>query len=160
MEPRVTLTIDCVDPDSLARFWSEVLGYSDLGQPGEFRPLVPANEREPVIVLQRVSEAKTGKNRMHLDIHVEDLEVEVGRLRSLGARKFRDEHYEGRGHTWYVMADPEGNEFCVVADLRRNAPAARQNCRSVATNRTAVSGVMRDLVVRPLRPGSARPRRP
>jgi predicted enzyme related to lactoylglutathione lyase len=114
MEPRVTLTIDCLDPEPLARFWSEALGYSDLGQAGEFRPLFPGDEREPVIVLQRVSETKTGKNRMHLDIHVEDLEVEVERLRSLGARNVHDDHYEGHGHTWFVMADPEGNEFCVV----------------------------------------------
>jgi predicted enzyme related to lactoylglutathione lyase len=114
MDPRLTLTIDCVDPEPMAVFWSAALGYSDVGQFGEFRPLFPADEREPVIVLQTVSEPKAGKNRMHLDLHVEDLEPEVARLRSLGARSVDDEQREGNGHTWFVMANPEGNEFCVV----------------------------------------------
>ncbi len=114
MEPRLTLTIDCIDPERLARFWTEALGYSDVGQAGEFWPLFPSAESEPVIVLQKVAEPKSGKNRMHLDIHVDDLDAEVERLRSLGARNAHHERHEGHGHTWFVMADPEGNEFCVV----------------------------------------------
>ena len=51
---------------------------------------------------------------MHLDLHVEDWESEVARLQGLGAGRLSDEAVEGFGHKWIVMADPEGNEFCVV----------------------------------------------
>jgi predicted enzyme related to lactoylglutathione lyase len=120
MEPRLAFTFDSVDPESLARFWSEALGYTSLGRAGEFWPLLPESDREPMIILQQVPEEKTGKNRMHLDLHVEDLDGEVARLVTLGARRLQDEPSLGHGHTWFVMADPEGNEFCVV---RRPAPS-------------------------------------
>jgi glyoxalase superfamily protein len=65
------------------------------------------------VLLQRVGEARLTKNRMHLDIETSDVDAEVERLEGIGAhrldRRARTEH----GSRWVVMADPEGNEFCV-----------------------------------------------
>jgi predicted enzyme related to lactoylglutathione lyase len=72
-----------------------------------------------MIVLQEMAEPKAGKNRMHLDIHVDDLEAEVARLEALGATRVEPGPIEGHGHAWYVLADPEGNELCLV---QRPAP--------------------------------------
>ncbi len=114
MGTRLTLTLDCTDPERLARFWAAALDYEDGGRHDEFWPLFPRDESEPMIVLQEVAEMKLGKNRMHLDLHVDDLAAEVVRLEDLGAHRVDPDLIEGHGHAWYVMADPEGNEFCVV----------------------------------------------
>ena len=114
MEPRITLTLDCCDPEKLVAFWTDALGYESPGGFGEFWPLFPPRIEEPVIVLQRVEEARAGKNRMHLDIHVDDLATEVERLEALGAQRLSESTVTGLGHEWLVLADPEGNEFCVV----------------------------------------------
>ena len=114
MGTRLNVTLDCTDPPGLAAFWAAALGYEDGGRHGEFWPLFPPDESEPMIVLQEVNEAKAGKNRMHLDVHVEDLAAEVVRLEGLGARRVAREPIAGHGHTWFVLADPEGNEFCLV----------------------------------------------
>lgn len=114
MPARLDITLDCHDPDVLADFWAEALGYEDGGRHGEFRPLFPRDDAGPVLVLQQVDEPRLGKNRMHLDLHVDDLDGEVARLVGLGARRLAAVPVEGHGHTWFVMADPEGNEFCVV----------------------------------------------
>jgi predicted enzyme related to lactoylglutathione lyase len=117
MVPRLTFTLDCLDPETLATFWVDALGYSSFRRArhaAEFWLLFPADDREPLIVLQQVADAKRGKNRMHLDLHAEDLEGEVARLRALGARRLTEDPVEVQGYAWLVMADPEGNEFCVV----------------------------------------------
>ncbi|MBM3658099.1 MAG: VOC family protein [Actinobacteria bacterium] len=114
MGPRLTITLDCNDPARLAQFWSEALGYEDGGRHDEFWPLLPPDDTEPMLVLQEVTEPKVAKSRMHLDVHVEDLAAEVVRLEDLGAHRVDPDPVEGHGHVWYVMADPEGNEFCVV----------------------------------------------
>ncbi|MGH9286664.1 MAG: VOC family protein, partial [Acidimicrobiales bacterium] len=67
----------------------------------------------PKLLLQRVPEAKAVKNRMHLDIETPDIENEAARLEVLGARRLRPEAQSEHGSTWVLMADPEGNEFCV-----------------------------------------------
>jgi predicted enzyme related to lactoylglutathione lyase len=64
------------------------------------------------LLLQKVVEAKAGKNRMHLDITCADVPGEVARLEALGARRISDDVGE-HGMHWVVLADPEGNEFCV-----------------------------------------------
>ena len=111
---RVTFTLDSHDPERLATFWAEVLGYTSLGGFGVFWPLLPADEREPMFVIQHVTEPKIGKNRMHVDIHVADLWSEATRLEALGATRVRDDVVAEHDHQWLVMADPEGNEFCIV----------------------------------------------
>src|SRR5690349_1090968 len=74
---RFTLTLDSSDPEHLARFWAAALGYTALGEFGVFWPLAPPDENEHPLIIQRVTEPKLGKNRMHLDLHVENLSSEV-----------------------------------------------------------------------------------
>ena len=68
------------------------------------------------LTLQRVPEPKIVKNRMHLDLLVDDLDQEVQRLELLGASRIGAAARQEFGQTWYVLADPEGNEFCVALD--------------------------------------------
>ncbi len=118
------VAIDCADPSSLARFWCAVLGYEVQADEGDGvvtigSPLVPEGRRRtgpvpPTLTFARVPEGKTVKNRIHLDVNPTDGEQddEVRRLLALGAR-----HTDvGQGDaSWVVLADPEGNEFCVLA---------------------------------------------
>ncbi|OLT19287.1 glyoxalase [Pseudonocardia sp. CNS-139] len=118
------LAIDCADPAALARFWCAVLGYEvqdeEDGFVGIGSPAVPDDQRGPVapaLTFARVPEGKTVKNRLHIDVSPTDRDQhdEVRRLLDLGAR-----HADvGQGdERWVVLADPEGNEFCVLADRR------------------------------------------
>ncbi|GAA3470083.1 VOC family protein [Nonomuraea roseola] len=107
------LVLDVADPDTLAPFWAEALRYSVVGGVGDYVMLLPAGRGGPRLLLQKVKEGRTGKNRMHLDIEAADIEAEAGRLESLGARRLTSGQVEEHGHRWIVMADPEGNEFCV-----------------------------------------------
>jgi predicted enzyme related to lactoylglutathione lyase len=111
---RFTLTLDSTDPERLAAFWAEALGFTSLGEFGVFWPLAPPDDNEPPLIIQRVTEPKLGKNRMHLDVHVEDLRAEVARLQALGAQQISETVINEHDHIWLVMADPDGNEFCVV----------------------------------------------
>ncbi|RLL65764.1 VOC family protein [Streptomyces sp. Z26] len=117
------LAIDCADPAALARFWCAVLDYEvreeedglvEIGSPtapeGKARPgPVP-----PTLTFARVPEGRTVKNRLHIDVNPTDREQddEVRRLLELGATHADVGQGEG---SWVVLADPEGNEFCVLA---------------------------------------------
>ena len=74
------------------------------------------------LTLQRVAEPKTVKNRMHLDLLVDDVNQAVRRLESLGATRLTASARREFGQTWYVLADPEGNEFCVAQDRPGQEP--------------------------------------
>jgi predicted enzyme related to lactoylglutathione lyase len=106
---RMELTLDCNDLESLAAFWSAALNYR-RSLPGLEGYASLEGDGIP-LSLQRVPEPKVTKNRLHLDLLVEDVEAEVSRLEALGARRLED-HTEYGTH-WSVMADPESNEFCV-----------------------------------------------
>jgi predicted enzyme related to lactoylglutathione lyase len=108
----VTVTLDCSDPDSLAGFWSEALGYQEIGRVENYVALGPG---PGVIkfVLQGVPETKPGKNRMHLDLWVADIEAEAARLEAIGARRLQDKPFDEHGYLWYPLVDPEGNEFFI-----------------------------------------------
>lgn len=106
------LVLDCADPDRLAEFWSAALGYTTLGGAGSYVLLVDEGGTQPKLLLQRVPEPKTRKNRMHLDIECHDVAGEAVRLEALGATRVEGPMSE-HGSTWIVMHDPEGNEFCV-----------------------------------------------
>jgi len=108
----VGLVIDCADPEALAAFWSAALGWEQLGSDGIYSKVAAPGPDGQKLLLQRVPEPKVGKNRMHLDVHVPDVDTEAGRLVALGAQRLSDRITE-YGSTWIVMADPEGNEFCV-----------------------------------------------
>lgn len=112
MTSRLGLVLDCADPDRMATFWSAAIGYRRAGGAGAYVMLVDEAEQLPKLLLQRVDEQKTTKNRMHLDIETPDVDEEVARLEALGARRLEDPRVE-HGTRWVVMSDPEGNEFCV-----------------------------------------------
>jgi len=112
MRNQIGMVLDCRDPDALAQFWSEALDYRTLGGAGNYVLLVDPDDRAPKLLLQRVAEGKTGKNRMHLDIETAHVDDEVMRLEQLGAIRVEDPQEE-HGSRWVVMNDPEGNEFCV-----------------------------------------------
>lgn len=106
--------LDCLDPLALARFWGSALGYRSLGAFGSYVVLVPEGDAPgPKLLLQRVPEPKATKNRMHLDLHVADIEAEAARLITLGAARVESGTRQEHGTTWILLADPEGNELCV-----------------------------------------------
>lgn len=112
-------TLDCTNPEQLAPFWAEALRYRANPFHPPYLTLTDPMGQSPELILQKVPEPKRGKNRMHLDLLVDDIERDAHRLQSLGARRLSAEPLTGpTGDRWIVMADPEGNEFCVCeADL-------------------------------------------
>jgi predicted enzyme related to lactoylglutathione lyase len=112
---RIEIGIDSVMPETLAPFWAEALGYAvgDMDRAGTYLDLVPPEPVLPVVYLQRVPEPKTVKNRLHLDLLTTDAEDTIGRLVALGATRVGTAMSGSEGGWWQVMADPEGNEFCV-----------------------------------------------
>ena len=117
MKARVDLVLDCADPVKLVEFWREALDYREYFTDTAFAVLVPKEGNAPPLVLQGVPEPKAGKNRMHLDIVVEDIEAEVSRLRGLGAKRLDEGIREFGGTHWVRMADPEHNEFCICTGV-------------------------------------------
>ena len=113
MVANLGLVLDCADPEALAQFWAPALGYTVLGGVGSYVLLVDESGKQPKLLLQRVDEPKSSKNRMHFDIETPEVDAEVARLEALGAHRLVDEAMEEHGSRWIVMADPEGNEFCV-----------------------------------------------
>lgn len=145
MATEVQITFDCADPDRLAKFWAQVLGYHLQPPPDGFESwdaaleasgvppdqwnsrsaIVPTEGGGPRIFFQVVPEAKTVKNRLHLDVRaapglrgqerMDALEREAARLERLGAtRAYRLEADPTMGDEGLIMMrDPEGNEFCL-----------------------------------------------
>ena len=112
----ITLNFDCNDLDRMEAFWCAVLGYRRRGAIGPYRAYAPGSGEGPKLVLQLVPEAKRAKNRLHLDLDHPvdfDIEAEAERLEALGARRVSGVIEEIENAAWIVMADPEGNEFCV-----------------------------------------------
>lgn len=108
-----TLTIDCDDHLAVARFWEAALGWeiAETDEEGTvLRP--PAGVDATDILFLKVPDRKTTKNRLHLDLRPDDQAAEVARLEALGAR--RVDIGQTEDVTWVVLADPEGNEFCVL----------------------------------------------
>ena len=116
------LTIDCKNPRALAEFWAKVLGwevthenvnesYLERTVNGEISPDYPD------ILFLRTNDEKVIKNRLHLDLRPNNQEKEVNRVLSLGAKKIEIGQSSDSSTTWVVMADPEGNEFCILKAL-------------------------------------------
>ncbi len=110
---RVQLVLDVSDADLAAAFWAAALGYVPYGRWEQYRSLVDPDGAGPKLILQEVADVKSGKNRMHLDVHVADVEAEVERLTLLGALRLDLEPVAEAGTSWIRMQDPDGNEFCV-----------------------------------------------
>ena len=111
------LVIDCHDHDLVGRFWADVLGYEVVDRadgPTEwYVELAGPPGSGPTLLFARGPDEKVGKNRLHIDVNATDREqeAEVERILALGATRVDI----GQGdQTWVVLADPEGNEFCVL----------------------------------------------
>lgn len=114
------LTIDAKDPDALAEFWARVLDHEIT-----YRSADDDEEREVAIsdpggrgwdlLFLKVDDKKVVKNRYHLDLRPDDQDAEVERVIGLGAEKV--DIGQGTEVTWVVLADPEGNEFCILRPL-------------------------------------------
>lgn len=110
---RLGLVLDCHDPERLADFWAAALDYKRAGALGQYVVLAAPEPGQPKLLLQQVPEPKTVKNRVHFDIEVPDIESESARLEALGATRTGPGAMSEHGFAWILMADPEGNEFCV-----------------------------------------------
>jgi len=114
-----SVVVDAVDPGRLARWWAEVLDFRiDFEDPDEVVISADGNGH-PAIVFVAVPEAKLAKNRLHLDLDPDDRDAEVERLVNMGARHV-DVGQAGDAH-WVVLADPEGNEFCIQRGTHQTA---------------------------------------
>ena len=103
--------VDTKDPVSLGRWWQQALGWVVVEESRDTFEIRPAPDRLPGLLFVRVPEEKTVKNRLHLDFRPDDHDGAVDRLLALGARRVD----MGQGErSWVVLADPEGNEFCVL----------------------------------------------
>jgi predicted enzyme related to lactoylglutathione lyase len=116
----LVIVIDCSDLDRSARFWAAVLGY-EAGRvtSGPYRSLAPVSGVGIDVLLQRVPDVKRLKNRLHLDLRTPDLEAEVARVLDLGATLLTSQPVLENDWCWHVLADPDGNEFCVLQPPER-----------------------------------------
>jgi predicted enzyme related to lactoylglutathione lyase len=108
------LVIDTVDPARIAPFWCALLGVQERGWFGDDYLMLTADGGAPPVAFQRVPEAKSVKNRLHVDLAVDDLDGAFGQIVALGGSAVSDILEIPGGYRWRVMADPEGNEFCIV----------------------------------------------
>jgi catechol 2,3-dioxygenase-like lactoylglutathione lyase family enzyme len=112
----VHVVIDAENVDALRDFWVAALGYEAFGEFEQYRSAVPPKGCDgPKFIFQQVSEGRSpGKNRLHVDVEVgDDMAAECERLVALGATR-RSGPIAEAGTNWIVLADPEGNEFCLV----------------------------------------------
>jgi predicted enzyme related to lactoylglutathione lyase len=112
-EAKIGLVLDCADPETVAAFWEQALRVKRLGAAGNYVLLGSPSGALPNLLLQRVSEPKAAKNRMHLDIETPDVDAEVERLEGIGAQRLEEQARTEHGSRWVIMVDPENNEFCV-----------------------------------------------
>src|SRR4051812_32080129 len=105
-------TLDVVDVELMADFWSAVLGYVVENDEGDSVHLRPTSGDGPSMWLQPTTDPKSGKLRCHMDLRADDPTAEVERVLSLGAR--RADVGQTGGESFEVLVDPEGNEFCIL----------------------------------------------
>ncbi|MFJ3718075.1 VOC family protein [Streptomyces sp. NPDC090057] len=113
------LVLDAADPERLAAFWSEVLGYVELGREDDGSieigpPGAGFGGPQPTLVISPSDDPRSGKLPLHIDVSAtdRDQDAELERLLALGARP-ADVGQTG-SESWHVLADPEGNEFCLL----------------------------------------------
>lgn len=112
------VTVDCRDPRKVAEFWAAALGwqitFSDENETAVECVDAQSSIPFPDLLFLRDDNPKSVKNRLHLDLRPDDQTAEVARLEALGATHIDIGQSESASTTWVVMADPEGNEFCVL----------------------------------------------
>ncbi|WP_306341612.1 VOC family protein [Pilimelia anulata] len=109
------MAVDAVRPDAVAEFWCRVLGWRVVDRDDTVISIAAADGAWPAIDVVRVPEEKKVKNRLHLDLRADGVSTgeELARLLDLGAR--RVDVGQGPDVSWVVLADPEGNEFCLLS---------------------------------------------
>lgn len=122
-----TTTFDCRDAYTLSKFWEQVTGYredpDDPNEPEHEENFIGPDGGEPGLLFINVPEEKTIKNRLHLDMTPDiPRDEEVERLIGIGATVVAD-HRTPDGKGWVVLADPEGNEFCILRSKAERAAA-------------------------------------
>lgn len=114
------VTIDCADPAALAAWWAELLGWRVARADADEAVARPADDAEEAtlhegrmlpLLFVRVPDAKATKNRVHLDLLSDDVAADVARAEALGAQRV---DVGQDAPPWVVLADPEGNELCIV----------------------------------------------
>jgi predicted enzyme related to lactoylglutathione lyase len=119
------LVIDGHDTMALARFWAElfdtdIVSIANEGEANEAHYVdVAGNDRVPLLRFQRVPEAKAVKNRLHLDVEVEELDLAIARVEELGGSVMQPVRTE-YGYDFAILGDPEGNEFCLIRPVDRS----------------------------------------
>jgi predicted enzyme related to lactoylglutathione lyase len=110
------IIVDAEDPERLARFWAAMFGTRIVTREPEFPHYVDLAPVDggPIIVFQEGEEPKTVKNRLHLDVAVGDIDAATERLEALGGRRIDAVIGHEVGYAFRAVADPEGNEFCLV----------------------------------------------
>lgn len=114
------ICIDSTDPVPLAHWWAELLGWRITEEDDDEVVLEPPADSpedgvSPDILVLRVPEEKTVKDRIHIDLRPDDQAAEVARAEALGARRI--DIGQSESDTWVVLADPQGNEFCILRAL-------------------------------------------
>ena len=109
---RIEFTLDCSNLERTSEFWQAAVGFEIDGRIAD--RYVVLSGCGIALTLQQVAEPKTTKNRMHIDLLVEDVEQEVYRLETLGASRLTAVPQHEFGQTWFVLTDPDGNKFCVA----------------------------------------------
>ena len=111
----LVVVLDCADLERAAAFWTTVLGYRREGYGGgPYLGLVPPDGRGVELLLQRTGDRKSEKNRVHLDLRTADLDVEVTLVQAAGGVRLTPEPVMEHGWRWHILADPDGNELCVL----------------------------------------------
>jgi predicted enzyme related to lactoylglutathione lyase len=105
------IVIDCTDPELMRAFWGAFIGYETRWSNDTYRFMLHPDGRRPGLVLQKVPEVATEKNRIHFDLDVADVDAAAQRAQELGATFVQ--RVEEEGIAWTVMRDPEGNYFCI-----------------------------------------------
>jgi catechol 2,3-dioxygenase-like lactoylglutathione lyase family enzyme len=112
------LVVDSRDPEALAAFWAEVLDYRVLGRDDdgavEIGPDTGFGGAAPTLVFAPVADPTTGKVRLHIDVNATDRDQDAELERLLGLGATRAEVGQSGDEGWHVLADPEGNEFCLL----------------------------------------------
>lgn len=110
------VVVHSVDPVILGQWWAEALGWVVVHSSAEEFEIRPETDRLPGLDFVRLDESKKAKSRLHLDFRPDDQDAEVARLVAHGAQRVDI----GQGdQSWVVLADPEGNEFCVLGQRRQ-----------------------------------------
>ncbi|WP_183101265.1 VOC family protein [Nocardioides pelophilus] len=127
-------TVDCRNAHALAEWWKPVLGYADIAgdpnEPGDEECMIADPETGHRVLFIETPDAKTVKNRVHFDLRPRDgsRDDELARLLAHGATEVADHRGKyGPGTGWVVLADPEGNEFCILRSEAEIAAAAEPN---------------------------------